>query len=241
MNSTARIVLLNGVGSAGKGSLAKALQAITKRGEVPQRIDWAFNRIEQRLRPRSGCPLGDWGGGAGRPGSHPKAMTCHPALGAKNALLGRLRRPPDAWMACPPCPAGYRRNDFAAIRTPLSSSVRRGNPRLLPRQVRGRNSEAPALGWSVRHAGRGIGLRPPAPSLRGGPRRPPVSSPRQAHHATDRSPRHHPSTYTMNKDYLSPSARLVADWTFPAELRTCRPFTAARTGGGRCRASSVCR
>ena len=31
------------------------------------------------------------------------------ARGAKNALLGRLRRPPGAWMAYPPCPAGYRR------------------------------------------------------------------------------------------------------------------------------------
>jgi hypothetical protein len=55
------------------------------------------------------------------------------------------------------------------IPTPLSSSVRRGSPRLRPRQVRGWRSGAPALGRSIRHAGQGIGLRPPAPALWRGP------------------------------------------------------------------------
>ena len=69
------------------------------------------------------------------------------------------RQPPTAarrlaGLATMPC--GVSETGFAAIRTPLSSSVRRGNPRVLPRQVRGRSSEAPALGRSVRHAGQGV-------------------------------------------------------------------------------------
>src|SRR6185503_10971688 len=85
----------------------------------------------------------------------------------------RPARPPPtaarrlAGLATMPC--GVSETGFAAIRTPLSSSVRRGNPRFLPRQVRGWSSEAPALGRSVHHAGQGIGLRPPAPSLGRGP------------------------------------------------------------------------
>src|SRR6185295_15727209 len=66
----------------------------------------------------------DWTGNvcclaaAGRPrgwrrcrasGLAPDGHDLYPALGAKNALLGRLRRPPGAWPAWPPCPAGYRR------------------------------------------------------------------------------------------------------------------------------------
>jgi hypothetical protein len=91
----------------------------------------------------------------------------------------RPARPPPtaarrlAGLATMPC--GVSEIGFAAIRTPLSPSVRRGKPRLLPRQVRGRKSGTPALGWSGRHAGQGIELRPPAPALRRGPAGEPLS------------------------------------------------------------------
>src|SRR5688572_27112008 len=44
-------------------------------------------------------------GGAGRPGSRPVASDLI-AWGAKNALLGRLRRPPGAWIGRPPTRRG---------------------------------------------------------------------------------------------------------------------------------------
>jgi hypothetical protein len=53
-------------------------------------------------------------GGAGRSGSRPLASDLF-ARGTKNALLGRLRRPPGAWIGLSTMPeAGYRRLDFAA-------------------------------------------------------------------------------------------------------------------------------
>src|SRR5262245_8400451 len=56
-------------------------------------------------------------GGAGRPGLRPLACDLI-ARGAKNALLGRLRRPPGAWIGLSTSPAGYRRLDFAASAPP---------------------------------------------------------------------------------------------------------------------------
>ena len=44
-------------------------------------------------------------GGAGRPGSRPVASDLI-AWGAKDALLGRLRRPPGAWIGLPPTRRG---------------------------------------------------------------------------------------------------------------------------------------
>jgi hypothetical protein len=119
----------------------------------------------------------------------------------------------------PPCPAGYRRSDFAAIRTPLSSSVCRGSPRFLPRQVRGWRSEAPALGWSVRHAGQGVRLQPSAPALVCGPAGEPAPHlrGRRTMPRIERG-RHVLYTYSMNRDSLSPGP--------PARLQgtgQCRP------------------
>ena len=65
------------------------------------------------------------GGGAGRPGSRPLASDLS-ARGTKNALLGHLRRPPGAWPAWPPALRGIGER-LRRIRTPLSSTLRRGN------------------------------------------------------------------------------------------------------------------
>jgi len=56
-------------------------------------------------------------GGAGRPGLRPVACDLI-AWGAKNALLGRLRRPPGAWKGLSTDQAGARRLDFAAFQAP---------------------------------------------------------------------------------------------------------------------------
>ena len=64
-------------------------------------------------------------GGAGRPGSRPLASDLS-ARGTKNALLGHLRRPPGAWPAWPPALRGIGER-LRRIRTPLSSTLRRGN------------------------------------------------------------------------------------------------------------------
>ena len=126
--------------------------------------DWTGSAVS----PAASGPLEGMEGGAGRPGSRPRAMTL-----IRCGREERPARPPPtaarrlASLATMPC--GVSETGFAPARTPLSSSVRRGNPRFLPRQVRGWSSEAPALGWSGRHAGQGIGLRPPAPALGRGP------------------------------------------------------------------------
>jgi hypothetical protein len=156
-----------------------------------RRIDlspWAWAPC-QHVHPRSGAPPEEMEEEQGVQARAPMAMTV--TEGAKNAPLGRRRRPPDAWRASSTMPDGVSADRLCRIHTPLASSVRRGKPRLLPRQVRGRRSEAPALGWSGRHAGRGIGLQPPAPVLRGGSRTTAVSSPRPAHESRSRRRSHH--------------------------------------------------
>ena len=63
----------------------------------------------QDLHPRGGAPPEGEIGGAGRPGSRPRATTCHPVWARRTPCSARLRRPLDAWPAWPPCRAGYRR------------------------------------------------------------------------------------------------------------------------------------
>jgi hypothetical protein len=70
-------------------------------------------------------------GGAGRTGSRPPASD--QIAGANNALLGRLRRPPGAWMRpihqpVRVAPAGYRRLDFAASGLTSLDSAPRERP-----------------------------------------------------------------------------------------------------------------
>jgi len=158
---------------------------------------------QQWLQPRGGAPPEGEKGGAGRPGSRPLASDLsagHEERPARPSPTAARRLDGLSTLPC-----GVSENDFAAIRTPLSSSVRRGSPRLRPRQVRGWRSGAPALGRSIRHAGRGIGLRPPAPALRRGPAGEPQSHLRgldiMPHVA---GPSHRLPTYIMNRYSLSP-------------------------------------
>ena len=53
------------------------------------------------------------------------------ARGAKNALLGRFRRPPDAWIGLSTLPCGVPEARLRRIRAP-ASAVRRGSPRFHP-------------------------------------------------------------------------------------------------------------
>src|SRR5687768_8696418 len=64
-------------------------------------------------------------GGAGRPGSRPLASDLI-ARGTKNALLGRLRRPPGAWIGLSTDPAGSRSLDFAASGRPALGALALG-------------------------------------------------------------------------------------------------------------------
>ena len=141
------------------------------------------------LNPAAAGPPEGMEGGAGRPGSRPLASDLS-ARGAKNALLGRLRRPPDAWPAWPPCRAGYRRNDFAASAPPCPRACVEGVPGSFPAKSgvgspRHRRSEGlSAMPGKVSNAALGS-------CQRGGPRSPPISSPRPAHDSTWRRGSHY--------------------------------------------------
>ena len=110
------------------------------------------------------------------PGGH----DLNPVLGTKDALPGRLRRPPDAWVAIPPIGRGI--GDWLRRNPPPGTGARMVCP----------------------PTGRGLALRPPAPGLRGGPRQPPVSSPRPTDYSRAPPRRHSPYTYIMNGNSLSP-------------------------------------
>jgi hypothetical protein len=133
-----------------------------------------------RASPRLYRPRGLRRGRASRlaPGGHDLNR-----WGAKDALPGHLRRPLDAWPAWPPCRAGYRRPASLLPAPPCPRACVEGTGGTGVRPLASRSSPlsrrwrdgpdpgtpGPALGWSVRHAGRGIGLQPPAPALGRGP------------------------------------------------------------------------
>jgi len=71
--------------------------------------DWTGNTSILAAAP----PPEEMEGGAGRPGSRPLASDLI-ARGTKGALLGRLRRPPGAWIGLSTSLAGSRSLDFAA-------------------------------------------------------------------------------------------------------------------------------
>ena len=137
----------------------------------------AYCLLPQRAQPPRGP--------AARGGEEEQGVRAH-ARGPRPVIrFGREERPARppptaarrlAGLATMPC--GVSETGFAAIRTPLSPSVRRGNrwnrgqtacaeAVALPRRWREGSdpgTPGPALGWSGRHAGRGIGLQPSAPS-----------------------------------------------------------------------------
>ena len=117
-------------------------------------------------------------GGAGRPGSRPVASDLI-AWGAKNALLGRLRRPPGAWIGLS---TGYRRG-LGGSTLPHSQAPGR---RLggLPTNQPTHWTAAPRLPIEAR-------CRPP-----------PSSSPRrgEAQESISRGACHYPSTLIINTD-----------------------------------------
>jgi hypothetical protein len=115
-------------------------------------------------------------GGAGRPGLRPVASDLI-AWGAKNALLGRLRRPPGAWIGLSTDQAGARRLDFAAVQAP-------------DRRLDGLSTNRPTLpdhGTPAPDRDRGAGHR--HPHLRGG-----------CHESTPPGGCHHLSTLIVNTD-----------------------------------------
>jgi hypothetical protein len=136
-------------------------------------------RITSRWRATRG------GGGAGRPGSRPMAMT--------NIRCWARRTPCSA--ASAPLPGAWN-----AIHQP-GRSRRSTSPH--PDPVTGARMVCPPTG-------RGIGLRPPAPALRRGPAGEPASllrgtriMPRAAR------PSHPPPTNIMNHNLISPDAKAV--------------------------------
>ena len=136
-------------------------------------------------------------GGAGRPGSRPLASDLS-ARGAKNALLGRLRRPPDAWPAWPPCRAGYRRPASPQSAPPCPRACVEGIPGSFPAKSgvgipRHRRSDGlSAMPGKVSDCGPRLlseaRCRPPHPHLRGARMMPREGACR------------HAPTYTMNAD-----------------------------------------
>jgi hypothetical protein len=77
-----------------------------------------------------------------------------------------------------------------------------GSPGLLPRQIRGRLSEAPALGRSDPPCRSRCRLRPPAPALSPDPAGPiEGSSPRPAAYSRPGHPSHAPYAVNMNRDF----------------------------------------
>jgi hypothetical protein len=119
-------------------------------------------------------------------GLAPEGHDQYPVLGAKNALLGRLRAVAGR-LECHPPTRLVSENDFAASG---------------PRETGARMVCPPT--------GRGIGLRPPAPALRRGPAGEPASllrgtriMPRAAR------PSHPPPTNIMNHNLISPDAKAV--------------------------------
>jgi len=107
-------------------------------------------------------------------------MTRNPVLGTKDALPGSLRRPLDAWPAWPPCRAGYRR-----LASPQSAPP---CPRACVEGIRGSFPAKSEVGAPRHRRSEGLSAMPGKVSnaalgscQRGGPRSPPVSSPRRAH------------------------------------------------------------
>jgi hypothetical protein len=123
-----------------------------------------------------------------------------PARGTKNALLGRLRRPPGAGMGLSTSqrmgfsPAGYRRLDFAISGLP-ASPLRRGSA-ALPPQLEAGGWPGCAGAWMVcPPASRRTALRPPR-LLR-------------FNNCTSPDGPHHKSAYTMTENAQSPPGRNV--------------------------------
>ena len=171
-----------------------------------------LHRSETREKPpssqRSAPPEGI-GGGAGRPGSRPLAADLS-ARGAKNALLGRLRRPPDAWPAWPPCRAGYRRPASPQPAPPCPRSCVEGIPGSFPAKSEvgsprhRRSAGLAAMPVEVLTATPGSCAEPrPCRSAR-------ASSPRWAAYSRTVQRSHVPSAYIMNRDSLSPLLKTKA-------------------------------
>jgi hypothetical protein len=126
------------------------------------------------------------GGGAGRPGSHPVASDLI-AKGTKTALLGRLRRPPGAWIGLSTMPRGIPEARLRRTRAPWPRTCAEGAPASTPNPARGR------LGGLSRARRRldGLSTMPadapghdtPAPSPSGTAAAAPPDLPRRPQHA----------------------------------------------------------
>ena len=153
----------------------------------------------EHARPRSGAPPEEREGGAGRPGSRPLASDLI-AKGTKNALLGRLRRPPDAWIGpFHHAGAGYRRLDFAAPGL-LPRPCAEGAPASTSNPVRRLSRTRWRLDGLSTMPADAPGHGTPAPSPATTAAAVPPDLPRRPQHATHARRCHLPSTYMMSSD-----------------------------------------
>ena len=184
-------------------------------------------------QPRGGSPPEVWReGGAGRPGSRPLASDRN-AWGTKNALLGRLRRPPGAWIGPSTMPCGVSEARLHRNPHPLVlERASRESPAPFPIKSGDRRPWAPALGRSDPPCR--ARYRTTAPRLLSEARcRPPRSaSPRHLHDATSKR-----SLSSSAHIYYEPGLTIPRRWLYGAasEKKLAAPIPAcsasARSNG----------